>query len=113
NTPILLNMEPLPKNRAFYGELYGQLSKIVRLGGCAVLFEPEVHALYEYLFPTFLRPQPVMRTCPYALEHPIFRNLPSGGIVDYAYAEMFPGKWDSGEDILNAGGEVLFGAFSM
>lgn len=111
--PVVLNMDTLSKNRGFYGELYGQLSKIVRLGGCAILFQPEVHALYHYLFPKLIHPQPVMRTCPYILEHPIFDSLPSGGIADYAYAEIFPKKWDKGEDVLAAGGEVIFGAFSM
>ena len=113
NTPVLLNVEPIPSNRAFYGELYGQLKKIVSLGGCAILFDPEVHALYKWLFPTYLRPQPVMRTCGYTVKHPVFAGLREPGVADYYYGDIFPQKWDSSEDIVAAGGEVLFGTFSM
>jgi hypothetical protein len=113
DVPVLLNVEPIPKNRAFYEELYGQLSKIVQLGGCAILFEPEVHALYHWLFPQYIKPQPVMRTCAYTLKHPLFDGLRAPGIADYYYADIFPDKWDSGEDIVATGGEVFFGAFSM
>ena len=52
-----------------------QLRKVVELGGCAVLLEPEVHTLYRWLFPSHIRPQPVMRACAYTIRHPVFNGL--------------------------------------
>lgn len=111
--PIFLNLNPIPEYRGFYPEFYGQLRKIVELGGCAVLFRAEVSLLYRWLLPMHIRPQPVMRTCAYARAHPVFDGLPSGGAVGAEYAEVYTETLDSSEDILAGGGEILLGAFSM
>ncbi|PTX95327.1 hypothetical protein DB345_13710 [Spartobacteria bacterium LR76] len=111
--PLFLHFDALPSNRNFYVELFGQLRKIVELGGCAVLLGAEMHALYRCLTPTHIRPQAVMRTCGYTVEHPVFEGLPCGRAIDAAYAEIYTEKLDSAEDILAAGGEILAGAFSM
>ncbi len=53
--PLFLHFDALPSNRNFYVELFGQLRKIVELGGCAVLLGAEMHALYRCLTPTHIR----------------------------------------------------------
>ena len=113
NVPVLMDLRQGIKNRSLLMENFGQLKKIVQLGGCAVLFEPEVMPLYEHLFPTLLRMQPVMRTISYVRQHPIFAGLPVNQVAGYAYAAVHPDKLERGADVVAAGGEVLFGSLSM
>ena len=113
NVPLLMDLRHGFTNRALLAENFGQVKKIVQLGGCAVLFEPEVMPLYEHLFPTLLRMQPVMRTISYVRQHPIFAGLPVNQVAGYAYATVHPDKLERGADVVAAGGETLFGSLSM
>jgi hypothetical protein len=113
NIPVLLNINPLPTNRAFYSELYGQLQKVVGLGGSAILFGAEAHSLYRWLLPHHIRPQIGMRSCGYTTDHPVFDGLKCGGAVDYTFTDVYPEIFDNADDVKAAGGEILFGSISM
>ncbi len=113
NVPILFDLREGVGNRQLIREVFGQLRKIVQLGGCAVLFEPEVMLLYEHLFPTLIRMGRAMRTIGYVKRHAIFANLPADCVAGYQYADVYPDKFDRGEDVMAAGGEVLAGGLSM
>jgi len=113
NVPVLLNIPPIPTSRPFYAELYGQLQKIVQLGGCAILFGAEAYTLYRWLLPHHIRPQIGMRTCGYTTDHPVFEGLKCGGAVDYTYTDVYPEIFDNADDVKAAGGEILFGSISM
>jgi len=113
NIPVLMDMRQGIRNRGMLCETFGQLKKIVQLGGCAVLFEPEPMMLYEYLFPTLIRTQPVMRTIGYVKEHPVFQGLPSNCVVGYEYSKIYVDVHDKGGDVMAAGGEVFTGGLSQ
>lgn len=111
--PVLVDLRAGLPSRQLVVEFYGQLKKIVQLGGCAVLFEPEAMLLYEHLFPQLIRMQGVMRTIGYVKKHAMFESLPSNGVVGYEYADLCPENYDKAEDVVAAGGKVLMGAVSM
>ncbi|MEI6082668.1 MAG: sugar-binding domain-containing protein [Verrucomicrobiota bacterium] len=113
NIPILMDLREKYPDRALITEDFGQLKKIVQLGGCAILFEPECLLLYEALFPWLLRHEPVLTTFSYIRKHPIFAGLPVNTVSDFVYADVEPDKFDRGADVVAAGGEVLWGVFSM
>jgi hypothetical protein len=105
NVPILYDMRSIPRGN----ESLGQLRKIAQLGGCAVLFEPDVMLLYRRLLPDLIEHQPMMRTMGWIKKHPIFAGLPSECVVGYEYADIYADKFDKVEDILAVGGEVIMG----
>jgi hypothetical protein len=113
NVPILMDMRTGGPGRVLRGEVIGELKKIVQLGGCAVLFNADVLPLYEFLFPTLIRVQGVMRTIGYVKKHPIFAGLPSDCVVGYEYARVCTNELDKGEDVLAAGGDVIVGGLSQ
>jgi hypothetical protein len=113
NVPILFDLRGGVGSRGLIRETYGQLKKIVQLGGCAVLFEPEPMLLHEHLFPTMIRIGRYMRAMGYVKRHPIFDGLPSDCVAGYEYADIFPSSFDRGEDVQAAGGEVISGGLSM
>ncbi len=112
NAPVVLDLREGFSDRQMAGELCGQLKKIVQLGGCAILLESEAMLLYEALLPTLIRPECIIRTIGYARRHPIFNALPGDCVIGYEYADVHPENFDSGDDILATGGEILLGAFS-
>jgi hypothetical protein len=111
--PILFDQRQTPVPRQLVKEIYGQLKKIVQLGGCAILLEPDNLLLYEDLFPTLLRPLPFMYINSYVKKHPLLDGLPSDEVAGYAYAEVDPHCYDRADDVQAAGGQIIFGGFSM
>ncbi|MDF3128877.1 glycoside hydrolase family 2 TIM barrel-domain containing protein [Kiritimatiellaeota bacterium B1221] len=115
NIPLLVDCRNgLLNDRNVIMEQFGQMKKMVQLGGCLILLNPEPLLLYEYLIPSLIRMQPVMRNCSYVQAHPVFDGLPSGCAGDYVYGDVgAKKKFERGADVKAAGGEVLYGAFSM
>lgn len=111
NMPILcdLSVEMKPNLRH---EVYGQLKKMVQMGGCAVLFNPETILLHETILNDYLiRSQYAMRMTAYVPKHPIFKRMPQECVAGFEYADVYPKRWDRADDIIAAGGKVLMGAF--
>ncbi len=115
NIPLLVDCRNgLLEDRNVILEQFGQMKKMVQLGGCLILLNPEPLLLYEYLIPALLRMQPVMRNCSYIKPHAIFDGLPSGCVSSYVYGDVGAKKtFERGADVKAAGGEVIYGAFSM
>ncbi len=111
--PVLLDLRHKLPGAQLMLEEFGQLKKVAQVGGCAVLFEPNVTALYDFLFPSILRREPTMRTIPYVKRHPVFSALPSDCVLGHEYAEIAPQQFDSSEDVVAAGGTVISGCFTM
>lgn len=112
NVPVLFDLRDGMPSRGMLREVFGQTRKFAQLGGCVVLFGADAKVLYEYLFPKLIRYQGVMRTACYVRPHPIFAGLPSGCVVGYEYAEVYPADFDKADDVVAAGGNVIFGGFS-
>ena len=113
NVPILMNMNSKRTPRYMLYEDFQQLRKIAETGGTGILFNPDPAALYEYLFPTLIRPATnIMRIMGYIKKHPIFRNLPVNCVTDYVYADIVSNDYELGEDVVGAGGTVIAGGLS-
>ena len=111
NMPILLDLRKTTNAGWMLVEVFGQLKKCVQLGGCAVLFESDPLLLHEYLFPTPIRQEGggMGRGMDYIKKHPIFAGLPNKTLMEYEYANIHPGKYTKGGDILKAGGQIISG----
>jgi len=112
-SPVFLDLAGPPADRVAQAELFGQLRKVLQVGGCAVLFEPEMGLLHDQLLSGSVRKQPLMHPMPYALAHPILDGLPQDVVTDYCYASVQPEKYDSVDDIQALGGNVIFGALAI
>jgi len=110
NVPVLFDLTGGMPSRGAYREVFGQAGKFARLGGSVVMFGADATMLYEYMLPKLIRIQGVMRTEAYVKPHPIFAGLPTGA-VGYEYADLYPDKWDKGDDVIAAGGDVHMGGF--
>ena len=93
-------------------EVHAQLKKIVQTGGVGILMNPEPLLLQDFLMDFRLRPARSMRTIGYIKKHPVFHGLPSDCVADYVYAGIIPTSYESGEDVVAAGGEVISGGLS-
>jgi len=113
DVPVVMDLGSATVSRGLVREIFGQLKKIVQLGGCAVLLQPEPMQLYEHLFPRMIRIGRHMRSMGYVKSHPVFAGLPSDCVAGYEYADVWPDAFDSGEDVVAAGGQVISGGLSM
>lgn len=102
---------PCPSRQLWFEEM-GQLRKIMQVGGCAVLFEPEMALVNEVVPEAAVRMQPIMRSAGYAVVDKTMGGLP-GGLMDFAWAELLAGKYDRADDVAARGGEVLAGTLSF
>jgi beta-galactosidase len=110
--PVFLDQSrPCPSRQLWFEEM-GQLRKMLQLGGCAVLFEPEMALLNEVIPEAAVRMQPIMRAVGHVSKE-IFGDLAGNGIMDFSWAEMIPEKYDRVDDVDAAGGRVLAGALSF
>lgn len=114
--PVFLDCRDLAAmNRTLLMETMGQLKKVVQIGGCAVLLEPEMTMLQHLLLDGRpLRPEPMMRPVAHIAKHSVFEGmaLPGGGMVDYPWAALMGKKFDLVSDIRALGGSVLMGGMS-
>lgn len=111
--PIFLDLSRLPGSRQQWFEELGQLRKILQLGGCAVVFEPEMGLVREVIPEAAVRMQPIMRSIGYSVPHPALGGLVGGGLMDFSWAELLAEKYDRADDVADLGGEVLAGALSF
>ena len=112
SVPVIVDLAGGTPGRVLRREVFGQIKKMVQLGGAAVLLNPEMQLLQTDLVGLRIDAAGMMRKAGYVKKHPVFRGLPTDCIMGYEYAESFPDEWDKAEDVLAAGGEVLMGAFS-
>jgi beta-galactosidase len=110
--PIFLDQSRPCPNRQLWFEDMGQLRKILQLGGCAVLFEPEMALLNEVMPEAAVRMQPIMRAVGH-VSTDIFADLAGRGLMDFSWAELIPEKYDRVDDVDAAGGQLLAGALSF
>lgn len=109
--PVFFDAKALPENRAGRYEILGQISKMVQLGGCAVVFKPDPLLFYEVLFPSLIRPEGMMRSLTYTIEHPLLEGLPCNEVAGFEYAEVVNCQADKAADVIAAGGQIQIGAF--
>jgi hypothetical protein len=110
--PVFLDQSlPCPSRQLWFEEM-GQLRKILQLGGCAVIFNPEMALLREVIPEAAVRMQPIMRAVGH-VSADIFGELAGGGLMDFSWAELIPEKYDRVADVDAAGGQVLAGALSF
>lgn len=111
--PVFLDQSrPCPSRQLWFEEM-GQLRKMLQLGGCAVLFEPEMALLREVMPEAAVRMQPIMRAMGYTADETFLGGLPGPGQMDFSWAELVPEKFDSADDVAACGGRVLAGALSF
>jgi len=111
--PIIMDLRKWTEtNRILWFEILGQLKKIIQTGGVGILINPEPLLLQDFLLDTRLRPARYMRTLGYVKQHPVFKGLPFNCVTDYVYAGICPSRYERGEDVIAAGGEVISGGFS-
>jgi len=110
---VLLEWSVIAASANSHWELLGQIRNIVEAGGSAVILNPETPMLYRWLLPHFIGVQPVMRTSTYLKRSPLLNGLGEPGVAGRLYAEVLGDRWDSGDDVVAAGGTVEIGAFSM
>ncbi|HEY8966232.1 MAG TPA: hypothetical protein VIM58_07305, partial [Candidatus Methylacidiphilales bacterium] len=111
-SPVFLDLSGPPLHRLSQLELIGQLRKVLHVGGCAVLFEPEMLLLGEQLVGAPVRMEPLMRPVGYTVDHPAFDGMRKG-IAGFPYASVQPEKFDRVADIDALGGRILYGGISM
>lgn len=110
--PVFLDQtHPCPSRQLWFEEM-GQLRKMLQIGGCAVLFNPEMALLREVIPEAAVRMQPIMRAVGH-VSNELFGDLAGNGIMDFSWAELIPAKYDRVEDVDTAGGRVLAGALSF
>jgi len=113
NVPVLFDLRKAITEGHIMRENVQQMRKAVQLGGCAVLFEAETINLFELVFPMIIRQEYSMaRGVDYVKKHALFDGLPSGCIMGYEYANIYPARFTKAEDIKKAGGEVVAGSLS-
>jgi len=86
-----------------------QISRQVRLGGVAVIFEPATPIFYDQLLPAVIRNFCPMRSICYVFDHPIVDGLPSDCIAEYEYGRLLRGVRNRPEDVRRAGGRTIIG----
>lgn len=111
--PVFMDLSSPPRNRQHWFEELGQLRKVLQVGGCAVVFDPEMALVAEVIPEAAVGMQPMMRPVGYATPSPVFGGLPSGGLMDFAWAELGASRHDRADDVLALGGEVLAGGLSF
>jgi beta-galactosidase len=111
--PIFLDWSRVCASRQLWFEELGQLRKLLQVGGCAVVFEPEMSLVREVIPEAATRMQPIMRSIGYAADSVIFGGLPCGRLMDFNWAELPVEKFDRAEDVAALGGEVYAGALSF
>lgn len=111
--PIVMDLSKLPGGRQIWFEELGQLRKIMQIGGCALLLNPEMALVKEVIPEAAVRMQPMLRAVGYVVPSPIFKELSDGGLLDYLWAENLPAKHDRVDDVIALGGEILAGGLSF
>ncbi|WP_162525175.1 glycoside hydrolase family 2 protein [Rariglobus hedericola] len=110
--PVFLDQSRVCPSRQLWFEEMGQLRKMLQIGGCAVLFNPEMALLREVIPEAAVRMQPIMRAVGH-VSNEVFGDLAGNGLMDFSWAELIPGKYDRVDDVDAAGGRVLAGALSF
>lgn len=111
--PVLFDFQDAAGSRspsAF--EEYAQLRKAIKVGGCAIAFDPEPLALYEFLIPGLIRQRPVMQPNCYITSPEIFEGVANPGVIDFSCSGLITLRFDRVDDIVALGGKVLYGGLS-
>lgn len=111
--PIFLDQSRPCGSRQLWFEEMGQLRKILQVGGCAVLFEPEMALLREVMPEAAVRMQPIMRSVGYVADAAALGDVQGNGLMDFSWAELIAEKYDQADDVTALGGEVLAGSLSF
>jgi beta-galactosidase len=111
--PVLMDLSKPSGNRQHWFEELGQLRKVLQVGGCAVVFDPEMALVHEVFPEAEIRMQPMMRPVGYTVAGPVFGGLPAGGLMDFTWAELGASRHDKADDVRAKGGSVLAGALSF
>jgi hypothetical protein len=111
--PIVMDLSKVPTSRQVWFEELGQLRKIMHVGGCALVLNPEMALVKEVIPEAAVRMQPMLRAVGYTIPSPIFEHLSPGGLLDYPWAENLPAKHDRVDDVIALGGEILAGGLSF
>lgn len=111
--PIFLDQSQPCASRQLWFEEMGQLRKMLQLGGCAVLFEPEMALLREVMPEAEVRMQPIMRSVGYVADETALGGVHGRGLMDFSWAELTAEKYDRADDVAARGGEVLAGSLSF
>jgi Glycosyl hydrolases family 2, sugar binding domain/Glycosyl hydrolases family 2, TIM barrel domain/Glycosyl hydrolases family 2 len=85
-----------------------QVSRMVRLGGVAVIFEPRTPIFYDALLPKVIRLMSPMRTIGYVHPHPVTEGVPTG-LLSYEMSDLRRGVQHVAEDVRAAGGRTIIG----
>ena len=93
----------------FVQECLGAARRIVKAGGVLVLLEQAWPLFWWHLLDKPIRRLGVMRNCIYTQDHPIFKGLPSKGIMDYEYLPVEPRHFHNPHDVIANGGDVISG----
>jgi len=111
--PVLLDLSRPSGSRQHWFEELGQLRKVLQVGGCAVVFDPEMALVHEVFPEADIRMQPMMRPVGYTVASPAFKGLSSGGLMDFTWAELGASRHDKADDVRAKRGSVLAGALSF
>ncbi len=109
--PILMDLHEGIRHRVLLFEIMGQARKTAQIGGCLVLFEPEMLLLRDVLLPEPPGLSPMMRSTVYIRPHPVVAGMPAGVVAGYEYADVLPHNWDDAEEVHQLGGDIIVGAF--
>jgi hypothetical protein len=85
-----------------------QVSRMVRLGGVAVIFRPETPVFYDSLLPKPIRLMSPMRTINYIKAHPMTEGLPAG-ILAWELIDLKRSVHHVAEDIKALRGQTIIG----
>lgn len=113
NSVIVLEWAAIAATVNRHGEFLGQMRNIAESGGVAVILNPDTPMLHQWLLPTFIGVQPVMRTGVYFKKSPLLENLPDGRVGGSLHASLLGDRWDNADQVAAAGGFIEIGAFSM
>jgi hypothetical protein len=105
--PFLFVARDIQENGPWF-ESVQQISRMVRLGGVAILFEPRTPIFYDSLLPKVIRLMSPMRIIGYVRPHPITAGLPSG-VLAWELADLRRGMQHVAEDVVAAGGRTIIG----